>query len=714
MAYLTMPYNFTANVDVVAAATTNANNSAIVNALSDGATDIRVNTATISALNVLGSAAFGGSVVYSAGVQYASSVSYAGTATYAGAAVYNGSMQANSSVSFAQTATYSGAVNFVSATGINFGAQNLSTTGTLASGNLTVTGTASVSSTLTVTGVTLIAVGGETAPGLAFSSDTNTGIFRLAADIPAFATGGQGLFALFNDTTNPFGDSINDSLIYGGSSSFTEDARIRAVRITSGSGTTNGASLRLTGSLAASKARFIEFYQSTTLVAQCNASNAWSFGASGGTATHQVNGRARFEGTDSATSFGSVGTGNNVIIRNTNGSANTFAGLYFQDPSSTTYRGGIVGQYVSGAGAAVDLVFLNGSTENGRLSAAGLWTLGASGGTQTHAVNGGLTVSTRSAIGGGSVQTYSLLDLIASAAQNTMTSTSQYGAFAEFTANSSATTRVVGFGGNTTTDNSAFTAGVRAQFASFNRTKGAASTITRDIAYLLETPTQGTNNASIADNTSFTGNWFINSTSTNPSLFSGNVGIGGSPSTAYGLFTSITGLAATISSADTTGMGVSGSFASTATTGATGIYVAATTANSSFTCGRLVGLWIDNTAKGASSTITRRIGALIQPVSDGTNNANLVLGQDTINFTGSWNVYSDSTAPSRFGNGASFIVGSAALSTSATDGFLYIPTCAGTPTGVPTAQTGTVAMVFDTTNNRFYIYDGGWISVALA
>lgn len=57
----------------------------------------------------------------------------------------------------------------------------------------------------------------------------------------------------------------------------------------------------------------------------------------------------------------------------------------------------------------------------------------------------------------------------------------------------------------------------------------------------------------------------------------------------------------------------------------------------------------------------------------------------------------------------SLVVGNAALATTATDGFLYIPTCAGTPTGAPTAQTGTVAMVFDTTNNKLYIYDGGWI-----
>lgn len=57
----------------------------------------------------------------------------------------------------------------------------------------------------------------------------------------------------------------------------------------------------------------------------------------------------------------------------------------------------------------------------------------------------------------------------------------------------------------------------------------------------------------------------------------------------------------------------------------------------------------------------------------------------------------------------SVVVGAAALATNATDGFLYIPTCAGTPTGAPTAQTGAVAMVFDTTNNKLYIYDGSWL-----
>ena len=56
-----------------------------------------------------------------------------------------------------------------------------------------------------------------------------------------------------------------------------------------------------------------------------------------------------------------------------------------------------------------------------------------------------------------------------------------------------------------------------------------------------------------------------------------------------------------------------------------------------------------------------------------------------------------------------------ALATNATGGFTCIPTCAGTPTGVPAnVPTGNVALVYDTANNKLYVYDGGWISTTLA
>lgn len=55
-----------------------------------------------------------------------------------------------------------------------------------------------------------------------------------------------------------------------------------------------------------------------------------------------------------------------------------------------------------------------------------------------------------------------------------------------------------------------------------------------------------------------------------------------------------------------------------------------------------------------------------------------------------------------------WVIGSAALSTSATDGFLYIPTCAGTPSGTPTTYTGRAPIVYDASNDILYIYRSGW------
>lgn len=96
---------------------------------------------------------------------------------------------------------------------------------------------------------------------------------------------------------------------------------------------------------------------------------------------------------------------------------------------------------------------------------------------------------------------------------------------------------------------------------------------------------------------------------------------------------------------------------------------------------------------------------------DGMNNVLLLAASDNYyrtpahhfqNVAGSFTaLYVDTT-------GGTVVVGNAAIATTANDGFLYIPTCAGTPTGTPTAFTGRVAMVYDTTNHKFYIYDGAW------
>ncbi len=63
----------------------------------------------------------------------------------------------------------------------------------------------------------------------------------------------------------------------------------------------------------------------------------------------------------------------------------------------------------------------------------------------------------------------------------------------------------------------------------------------------------------------------------------------------------------------------------------------------------------------------------------------------------------------------SVIVGTgAALATAATDGFLYITTVTTAPTGTPSTAGGRVPMVYDTANNKFYIYNGGWVGATLS
>lgn len=53
------------------------------------------------------------------------------------------------------------------------------------------------------------------------------------------------------------------------------------------------------------------------------------------------------------------------------------------------------------------------------------------------------------------------------------------------------------------------------------------------------------------------------------------------------------------------------------------------------------------------------------------------------------------------------VVVGAALATTATSGFLYVPACPGTPTGVPAGFAGTIPITVDSTNHRLYFYSGG-------
>lgn len=116
----------------------------------------------------------------------------------------------------------------------------------------------------------------------------------------------------------------------------------------------------------------------------------------------------------------------------------------------------------------------------------------------------------------------SLTQLGDQAAQALLSGTTQEGVHVAINANSSATSRVLGLAVEYRTANSSFTAGVAAAVRVLTPTKGAASTITRNVGLLFQgVGTVGTNNAFITDNEAFTGDYFINSTSTNASLLTG-------------------------------------------------------------------------------------------------------------------------------------------------------------------------------------------------
>lgn len=92
--------------------------------------------------------------------------------------------------------------------------------------------------------------------------------------------------------------------------------------------------------------------------------------------------------------------------------------------------------------------------------------------------------------------------------------------------------------------------------------------------------------------------------------------------------------------------------------------------------------------------------------SNGSGSADVVF-QTTLSNAASGTQNTLAQALRLFGGGQSAAVGSASIATNSTDGFIYIPAAAGTPSGTPTSHAGFVPMYLDTTTSQLWLYMGG-------
>ena len=233
---------------------------------------------------------------------------------------------------------------------------------------------------------------------------------------------------------------------------------------------------------------------------------------------------------------------------------------------------------------------------------------------------------------------------------------------------SGATTAFRGFDSNPSTAAASFTCTDLQHFYASQGSLGAGSAVTNQYGFIVANNLTGaTNNYGFySDIASGSNRWNFYAGGTAQNYFAGDTGIGRTPTAGYKLDVAAGTAEVLIES----------------TTGTNQVDANLINTSGTFAIG------IDSSTGGVYGTAYAR----------------------AIFATGAYPVviFTNSTERMRITSAGNIVAGaSAALATTATDGFLYVPTCAGTPTGTPTAITGMAPSVVNTTNNKLYFYSGG-------
>jgi hypothetical protein len=144
------------------------------------------------------------------------------------------------------------------------------------------------------------------------------------------------------------------------------------------------------------------------------------------------------------------------------------------------------------------------------------------------------------------------------------------------------------------------------------------------------------------------------------------------------------------------------------TTGTARMYDSAPgTAAASFTVSGIQHFSVNQGTIGAGSVVTNQYGFLVPSTMTGATN-NYAFYGDLPSGANRWNLFMSGTAANYLASGLQVEAGTTTMTT----GFVHIPAAAGAPTGAPSNPTGNVPMYYDTTNNKIYVYNGGWKATA--